>query len=247
MNLVNITKHLYQLAQKEYGLPNETTSDVEMHAAEQLFHVLKAFENSHFNELSTYQSLDFDDEFDENPDSEESNDENETSFEDDEIEDTEIRRNFTLEEIKKVVDWVEQHPNYSSSTILHRFRKIRSMHYIPRFREYIEKNGTRIEKLQQIKEFVLDEFHVKRQIKKEAIHDRDLQLFAIQKARELGWNDFKASISFVKSFKRENRISSRKYTKLITRTSSKKKCCTSTGKVFCVNLKDHLIQNMHSF
>jgi len=162
MNLVNIAKHLYHLTQQEYGLPDATTSDVDIIAAEQLFQVLKAFENSRFNELYTYQSLEFSDEFDENHDSEESNDENDGKFEDDETEDAEIRQNFTLEEMKNIVDWVDEHPNYSSSTILHRFRKLRSMKYISRFREYVERNGTRLERLRQIKEFMVNEFYVKR-------------------------------------------------------------------------------------
>jgi hypothetical protein len=127
MNLVNITKHLYHLAQQEYGLSNATTSDIEILAARQLFQVLKTFENSYFNELDTYQSLEFSDEYDENHDSEESNDENDENYDDDETEDAEIGSNFTLEEMKNVVDWVDEHPNYSSSTILHRFRKLRSM------------------------------------------------------------------------------------------------------------------------
>ena len=247
MNLVNITEHLHHLAREEYGLSNATTSDIEIRAARQLFQVLKTFENSHFNELYTYQSLEFSDEFDENFDSEESSDEKSENSDDDETEDAEIRSNFTLEEMKSVVDWVDEHPNYSSSTIFHRFRKLRSIKYIQRFREYIERNGTRIEKLRQIKEFMLNEFYVKRQIEKAAVHDRDLQLFSIQKARELGWEDFKGSISFVKSFKKENRISSRRYNKLITRTSSKRTACSVTGMDSCVNLRDYLVQNIYSF
>ena len=100
--------------------------------------------------------------------------------------------------MKNVVDWMDEHPNYSSSTILHR--------------EYIERNGTRIEK-----------------------------------ARELDWEDFKSSISFVNSFKKENRISSRKYTKLITRNLSKKTPCSLTSIGPRVNLRDYLIQNIPSF
>ncbi len=58
------------------------------------------------------------------------------------------------------------------------------MHYIPRFRQYIENNGTRLEKLKQVKEFMFNEFYIKRAIEKEAVHDADLELFAIQKAQE---------------------------------------------------------------
>ena len=51
-----------------------------------------------------------------------------------------------------------------------------------------------------------DEFYVKRAVEKEAVHDTDLQLFAIQKARELNWDNFKVSESFIMTFKKEHRI-----------------------------------------
>ena len=74
-----------------------------------------------------------------------------------------------------------------------------------------------------------NEFYVKRTIEKEAIHDSDLELFAIQKARELGWDSFKARESFITRFKRAHRISSRRYNKLVTRMPSKSKTCSLKG------------------
>ncbi len=103
------------------------------------------------------------------------------------------------------------------------------MHYIPRFRQYIENNGTRLEKLKQVKEFMFNEFYMKRTIENEAVHNADLELFAIQKARELDWNTFKASKSFINTFKKENRISSRGYNKIIIRTKPNKKNCSLGG------------------
>lgn len=60
------------------------------------------------------------------------------------------------------------------------------------------------------------EFYQKRAIEKEAVHDDNLELYAIQKARQLNWDTFKASKSFINTFKRENGISSRRYNKIIT-------------------------------
>jgi hypothetical protein len=74
-----------------------------------------------------------------------------------------------------------------------------------------------------------NEFYVKRTIEKQAIHDSDLELSAIQKARELGWDNFKASESFITIFKREHRISSRRYNKLVTRISPRRKTCSLKG------------------
>jgi hypothetical protein len=109
------------------------------------------------------------------------------------------------------VEWADQHPNKRIASIKRRFRKVKYMYYITRFRQYIQMNGTRSEKLKEIKEFMWNEFYLKRAIEKEAVHDSDLELFAIQKARELYWDDFKASQSFIKLFKKEHGISSRRY------------------------------------
>jgi len=127
------------------------------------------------------------------------------------------------------VEWVDQHPNARLPTISNRFRKIKSMNYITRFRESIPNNDTRYEKLKQIKEFMFNEFYLKRAIEKDAVHDADLELYAIQKARELNWNEFKASKSFINTFKRKNRISSRKVNKIITRIKSSGKVCSLNG------------------
>jgi len=56
------------------------------------------------------------------------------------------------EETRK--EWVDEHPNYKFEIIKHRFRKVEFMNYIRRFREYIKTNGTRLEKLTEIKEFM---------------------------------------------------------------------------------------------
>jgi len=37
------------------------------------------------------------------------------------------------------------------------------------------------------------EFYQKQTIEKEAVHDADLELYAIQKARELNWDTFMAA------------------------------------------------------
>ena len=57
---------------------------------------------------------------------------------------------------------------------------------------------------------MLDEFYIKRAVEKEAVQDTDLQLFAFQKAKGLGWNNFNAGATFLKSFKKDNRISPRR-------------------------------------
>ncbi len=163
MNLVNIAKHLLHLTQMEFHFENSSTSEDEVLAAQQLFEILKTFKDSYFNELYTSESLDFHDEYDEmtdegdNADKEESTNEEESIDEDQNIDDydesqyLDIKNNFTLEEMEDIVEWVDQHPNYKIASIKNRFRKVKHMRYIKRFREYIEANGTRPEKLNKIK------------------------------------------------------------------------------------------------
>jgi hypothetical protein len=151
MNLVNIAKHLH-LTQMEFHFENSTTSEDEVLASQQLFEILKTFKDSYFNELHTYQSLDFHDEYDEMTDEGDSTDEEESTDEEQNIDDYDesqylnIQNNFTLEEMEDIVEWVDQHPNYKIASIKNRFRKVKDMCYIKRFREYIKANGTRSEK-----------------------------------------------------------------------------------------------------
>ena len=157
--------------------------------------------------------MEFEDEYDEMTDEEENDDYDENGH-------FNLKNRFTLEEMKNIIEWVDQHPNTRFATIFNRFKKIKSMNYITRFREYIEHSGTGYEKLKQIKEFMFDQFYLKRALEKEAVHDADFELYSIQKVRELNWDEFKASKSFINTFNRENRISSTRVNKIITRTKS---------------------------
>ncbi|CAF3782795.1 unnamed protein product [Rotaria sordida] len=197
MNLLNIAKHLLHLTQTEFGSGNSATTTDESFAAEQLFKVLKSFKDSYFSEPYTYDSLEFEDEYAEMIDEEESDDEMDDY---DENNHSGLQNCFTLEEMENIIVWIDQHPYARLATISHYFKKIKSMTYIERFRKYIENNGTGLGKLKDIKEFIFNEFYVKRTIEKEAVHDADLELYAIQKARELNWDTFKASKSFINTF-----------------------------------------------
>ena len=64
MNLLNIAKHLY-LVQTESGSENSETTADEIFAVERLFQILKLFKDSHFSELYTYDTLEFDGKYDE--------------------------------------------------------------------------------------------------------------------------------------------------------------------------------------
>ncbi|CAF3895227.1 unnamed protein product, partial [Rotaria sp. Silwood1] len=120
MNLSNIAKHLLYLTKNEYGSENSATTTDTIFAAERLFEVFKSFKNSYFNELYTYDTLEFDDEYDEMIDEEESDDEIDDYNEN---EHSDIKNRFTLEEMENIIEWVDQHPNAGLTTISHRFKK----------------------------------------------------------------------------------------------------------------------------
>ena len=149
-------------------------------------------------------------------DEEESDDGSDNYYENDENDETDdydtnqqmyIRSHFTLEEMKNIMKCIDQHPNFSFSSIQRRFREVQSRYYISRFRENIQKDGIKLEKLEKIKEFMLHEFYITRQVAKETVHNADLELYAIQKARELNWDTFRTSKSFIQAFKKEKKIS----------------------------------------
>jgi hypothetical protein len=83
---------------------------------------------------------------------------------------------------------------------------------------------------------MFEQFYQKRTIEKQAVHGDDLQLYAIQKARELNWDTFQASKSFINTFKRQNRVSSRRVNKIITRTTSHRKPVVLMVIKFLLNL-----------
>ncbi|CAF4775637.1 unnamed protein product [Rotaria magnacalcarata] len=152
MDLVNVAKYILHLTENNFGCANDV------------------YRNSYFNEIHSYETLNFNDEFDD------MYDEREIDSEDDDYvknQYVEMSSNFTVEEMENTIECIDEHPNYSFSTIQHRLQTIKSINCIPRFRQYIEWTGTRHEKLEKIKEFMFDEFYVKRAIEKEAVHDTD--------------------------------------------------------------------------
>ena len=65
MNLINIAKDLLYLTQMEFHFENSTTGGDEILASQQLLEILKTLKDSYFNELHTYQPLDYCDKYDE--------------------------------------------------------------------------------------------------------------------------------------------------------------------------------------
>lgn len=90
-----------------------------------------------------------------------------------------------------------------------------TLRYPYRIREYVEKGGTKYHKLAQLEVHVLDVF-TKLRSRHEAIHDNDVITCALLKAREIDYEDLKASATWLLNFKRKHHIVSRRVTKLVT-------------------------------
>jgi hypothetical protein len=132
--------------------------------------------------MYTYDTLEFNNEYDEMIDEEENYDDVDDY---NETEQSDIKNRFTLEEMENILEWVDQHPNAELATISHRFKKVKYMYYITSFRQYIENNGKRLEKLKQIKEFMFKQFYLKRTIEKQTVYGADLQTLCNSKSKRI--------------------------------------------------------------
>ena len=142
----------------------------------------------------------------------------------DETENTESsanQMNFTLEYMKKVIDYYDAcdsngRKKHTWKSTKHQFKAVPCQQYISRFRHYIEQHGTRREKMQIIDNFVYDKFEEARE-NVLSVHDHDLKRWTLQKAAEDSILDFKASKHWLDTFKHRHKICSRKITKIVTR------------------------------
>ncbi|CAF3433201.1 unnamed protein product [Rotaria sp. Silwood2] len=165
----------------------------------------------------------FEDEEEEEEEAQINNDDerfDETFMEVDEDQQLNLLRNFSIEYMKKAVDFYDTinektgKKQYSWKTFQHHFRKVTNRKYVERFRKYLESGGTKQQKLDEIDQYTYEKFE-KASSEFLFIHDIHLKKWALQKAREINDNTFKASDSWVFYFKRRHALCSRKVTKLI--------------------------------
>jgi hypothetical protein len=84
-----------------------------------------------------------------------------------------------------------------------------------RYKRDVENNGTRSEKLSRVHFKVYDEFK-EAKLNNLIVHDENLRRWALQAAREIGLDGFKASPTWIQKFKKMFGIVSRKITKIVT-------------------------------
>lgn len=111
--------------------------------------------------------------------------------------------------------------NYSLKTVQQKYKSVKSERQLRRWAHQLNKGGTYKEKLAQISEYTLK--NMKTALDAGVIiHDIDLQKWALQAQKEIGFNDvrFKASHNWLWNFKKQHRIVSRKINKFVTRKTT---------------------------
>jgi hypothetical protein len=144
---------------------------------------------------------------------------NEEGEESDEDEEKALRKQFSIEYMIKAVNYYDEiNPQTgkrkrSWATVKHQFRRIPHQVYLSRFRRYLEKHGTKKQKLDQIDDHVYDMLERARE-KALSVHDIDLRRWALKKAMDESLHNFVASAHWLLTFKHKHNITSRKITKV---------------------------------
>ncbi len=121
----------------------------------------------------------------------------------------------TFEYMTKVVEYHREYPKHKFKTLQSKFRRLKRPQHLTRFKQYVDKRGTKKQKLIEICKFFWERFKNARE-KLLAVHDRDLQRWWRIKANELNI-EFKASKTFLQNLKTKFRISSRRIKKFVSK------------------------------
>lgn len=93
------------------------------------------------------------------------------------------------------------------------FRRIPHQNYLARFRHYLEKHGTKKQKLDEIDDHVFDMFERGGE-NALPVHDIDLRRWVLKEAMDESLHNFVASSHWLYNFKYKHNIISRKVTKV---------------------------------
>jgi len=204
MNIANIGKLIQEKATSESNVKQTEITEKEILISNHLITLLVELSNSDSYVIETEDSLEHSDHIDPDPD---------YSIETTGEEEEQVGHcDFTLEYMQKVVDFAR--PGIAFTTIQHEYPRVTHRMQLKRFREYVENNGNRRQKLDRVEIFVLNKFDDAR-ANSLPVHEVDIQRWALYQARAEGLDDFTASHHWLINFKRRNRISSRRVTKFI--------------------------------
>jgi hypothetical protein len=128
----------------------------------------------------------------------------------------EFIRNWTFErQTQFVEEWNRKSLKSAMSKFKLEYRDASHRTYAYRVRKYVDEMETTRGREKEVGEFLYQKFLNARQMKL-PIDDNDLRRWALEKANELNLVNFKASASFILTFKKDHHIRSRKITKFVT-------------------------------
>jgi hypothetical protein len=210
VNYKNIVNELSRLVLEKYGPSQEEITPDDISLANKLLRILESFEQRDFINIDESDSLHLDD-FQDNVGEE-------FEYEDDDSTVVYGNERFSYDYIKKVLEFRrEKNPCFKS--IQHNFPRVKHRCYLTNFKKYYDQGGARYEKIDKVRQFMYEKFEKARNLHL-PVHDVDLKIWAIEKSRELGIDDFIASPHFILNFKKKYHIVSRKVTKIVTKKQS---------------------------
>ena len=206
--------------------PSQEEYEVAEYVAEIIISICnrKRFEYDEETTLDVYTTQCSDDHYDneeEPTESSESESGSDYELEDDVKKERAELSKYSLEFMQSVVDYAYEENESGQrrrtwKSVKHRFQKLPNQNYVSRFKKYLENNGTKQPKLEQIDKCIYEKLCEARE-QYLPVHDIDLQRWALKKSRELGFNDFHASEFWIRNFKNKHNICSRKVTNIITK------------------------------
>ena len=203
-----------------------TVTNREREVADLLWRVLNSITDSHSHMFEVETTLDHEFDDDELINDVEREDTTEETWdpswndeEEDEDDEKALCKQFSLDYMTKAVEFYDEiNPQTGKrkrrwTTVKHNFQRIPHQKYLSRFRRYLEKHGTKKQKLDKIDDHVFDMFERARE-KALPVHDIDLRRWAIKQAMDESLHNFVASKHWLHTFKHKHNIVSRKVTKV---------------------------------
>ncbi|KAL5948429.1 uncharacterized protein MD21A_iyMicDemo21aOGSv2.0-000275 [Microplitis demolitor] len=105
----------------------------------------------------------------------------------------------------------------SIKSVIEKFKRVKSVSQLHVWMNYLDRGGSRFDKSNRIAEIVLNKFTEKASVNA-IIHDMDLQTWAKTANEEVKLDNFRASRSWLFSFKKNSNIVRRKFHKIIVRS-----------------------------
>lgn len=214
LNLPNIAYLAYKSICEKYGEPNFAPSELELNVSEEIIDFLQNISDGQTFDIYHESTLEFENEINASQSAgiiSENFSETESS--------NKCFSKYSYEYMKKVVSfaWTPAGHRRKEKYIQNCFRNPDlTYRTIYRMKNYVENEGNRNQKIQQIKSAVFENFLAARR-DGIPVHDTDLQAWAIEANQKIQCRQFTASKHFITNFKTKFGITGRKITKLVSK------------------------------